>query len=224
MRTFATIISQPLAAGVLISVAAHGWLLHRELSAPASLPIPHLETGRTVVQLTLLPSPPPAVPAHETTLPSAEATPPVIIPEAAPLEAIPDEVPVERQEHPVPEEPILPQPETTASAPDASAESVPNTEEQTGVYSDAFTTSAFRPEYPRVSRQRGEEGTVVLAVTVLSTGNAGNVEVLHSSGYRRLDRAAIEGARQTRFTAALEGDKPVDSVIELTFTFRLTHD
>lgn len=93
-----------------------------------------------------------------------------------------------------------------------------------GVTAAAAATGTFRPTYPRISRRRGEEGTVSLSIQVLADGSVGQVSVLQSSGHRRLDEAAIEGARQTIFNPALVLGQPVDSTINLSYAFRLTHD
>ena len=97
-------------------------------------------------------------------------------------------------------------------------------EEEKGVVTDAMPVGAFHPDYPRISRRRGEEGKVVLSVHVLSNGTVSDVTILQSSGYRRLDAAAMNGARQTTFDPALQFGHPVESTTHLTYTFRLTDD
>jgi len=49
------------------------------------------------------------------------------------------------------------------------------------------------PDYPDVSRRLGEEGTVILQALVDGSGRAIAAKIVTSSGYPRLDRAAIEG-------------------------------
>lgn len=60
------------------------------------------------------------------------------------------------------------------------------------------------PKYPLVSRRLGEEGTVVLLVSVGANGRAVSVEVEKGCGYDRLERAAIEAARAATFTVCRE--------------------
>ena len=48
----------------------------------------------------------------------------------------------------------------------------------------------IKPEYPRISRERGEEGNVVLQVE-MSSGGSRDIKVIKSSGYHRLDKAAV---------------------------------
>jgi periplasmic protein TonB len=51
------------------------------------------------------------------------------------------------------------------------------------------------PDYPPVSRRLGEEGTVVIDVLVDPAGRAVDAKILQSSGFPRLDQAAIAGVK-----------------------------
>ncbi len=73
-----------------------------------------------------------------------------------------------------------------------------------------------RPEYPRYSRERGEEGRVVLVVQVFSSGVPGEIKVLNSSGHKRLDRAAVKAVKGSFFNAAQS-----TSYVKIAFRFRL---
>ncbi len=53
------------------------------------------------------------------------------------------------------------------------------------------------PKYPEVSRRLGEEGQVVLVVSVAPSGEVTDAEVEQSSGHPRLDSAAVEEARES---------------------------
>jgi protein TonB len=61
--------------------------------------------------------------------------------------------------------------------------------------------------YPAESRALGEEGTVVLRITINATGRPTNIRVLASSGFSRLDRAAIEAGWRCRIRNANAGDQ-----------------
>jgi protein TonB len=56
------------------------------------------------------------------------------------------------------------------------------------------------PQYPTVAQRRGWEGTVRVGLSVLADGTVEEVSLRQSSGYNVLDRAAVEVARQSRFT------------------------
>jgi protein TonB len=198
MQYTGAITRQPIIIGLLLSIALHGAMLHnRAIWAP---PVPHLETGRTAIQLTLLPSPSgnaTASPAKQTTV---------------------QPVPAQNDE---PARQLAPARESAASQ---YSEPSAQTEEQKGITSPAAASGAFHPTYPRTARQRGEEGTVTLRVQVLPDGTAGAIEVLQSSGYGRLDRAAVKAAGKTEYDPALLLGQTVESMIELSYTYRLTSD
>jgi protein TonB len=81
-----------------------------------------------------------------------------------------------------------------------------------------------QPEYPPSSRRAGEEGTVQLQVLVLESGRAGEVKVAKSSGFPKLDEAAVaEVKRNWRFVPGKEDGKPVSMWHTFAVTFRLTN-
>ena len=77
------------------------------------------------------------------------------------------------------------------------------------------------PEYPRLSRRLAEQGTVELRMRVLADGSVGEVAIVRSSGFERLDRAALEGVRRWRCRAATRDGVPHDSDVVHRFTFHL---
>lgn len=60
--------------------------------------------------------------------------------------------------------------------------------------SPGLAIPAIEPEYPRRSRESGEEGTVVLRVSAVSGRRS--IEIIKSSGYRRLDKAAATAVEE----------------------------
>ena len=85
----------------------------------------------------------------------------------------------------------------------------------------AKITLASKPSYPRYCRLHEEEGTTVLSVEVLSNGEMGRVDVVRSSGYRRLDEAAVKGIRKAELIPAFKDGKKVTSVKRIAITFDL---
>lgn len=80
-----------------------------------------------------------------------------------------------------------------------------------------------QPEYPPSSRRAGETGTVILEVYVLENGRAGDVRVKKSSGFPKLDEAAVrEVKRSWRLVPGTEGGKPVPMWGQFAVTFKLT--
>ena len=78
------------------------------------------------------------------------------------------------------------------------------------------------PEYPPVSRRLGERGTARLALTVSHAGTVSEAEIVNSSGYPRLDAAAIAWIKaHWRYQPAREGAKPVAAKVQAVVEFRL---
>ncbi|WP_143896499.1 energy transducer TonB, partial [Tepidimonas sediminis] len=55
------------------------------------------------------------------------------------------------------------------------------------------------PAYPALSRRLGEQGRVVLRVRIEPDGTASAAEIRTSSGYERLDKAALEAVLRWRY-------------------------
>lgn len=203
----------PLAVALALSLLLHGAVLGRKgWTRP---PEARLEAGRTVVHLTLQPSI-----ARSAELPEPAPEP---MPEPEPV-AVPEPVMVAMPE-PVTETAPAVEPAETAPRPEPAAiEQAASPIESKGVESEASVLGTFSPAYPRMSQRRNEEGTVRVSIGVRADGTAGRVEILQSSGFHRLDEAALEGARKTSFAPALRRNRPVESTIELSFTFRLTNE
>ncbi len=75
------------------------------------------------------------------------------------------------------------------------------------------------PVYPALSRRLGEQGRVILRVLVGLGGDPERIEVLQSSGFPKLDGAAREAARKSRFRPYVEDGKatPVWALIPIHF-------
>lgn len=206
--------SVPLLGCVALSVAVHATVLcSRGLYRP---PAPHLQTGRTVLQLTLAPSA-----ASRAAAPTDPLPAPVTLPVPARSAASP--IPIETPHPEAESEAVPPAPAVGKDAIDAAEQDASLTKDK-GVTAEAAAASAVRPVYPRISRRRGEEGTVTLSVDVSASGRAGRVEIIRSSGHPRLDQAACTAVSDTSFTPAQQLGRAVDSTVELSFTFTLTDD
>ena len=75
------------------------------------------------------------------------------------------------------------------------------------------------PKYPRVSRKRGEKGRVLVKVFINRDGSSEKVEIEQSSGFNRLDQAAMESAKKCRFVPAKRNGKPVKTLATIPYTF-----
>lgn len=64
------------------------------------------------------------------------------------------------------------------------------------------------PEYPRLSRRLGEQGRVVLRVLIGADGSAAQAEVRASSGFERLDQAALRAVLRWKYVPGRRGGTP----------------
>lgn len=74
-------------------------------------------------------------------------------------------------------------------------------------------------DYPLASRRLGEQGVVQVSVLVDARGRPEDMQVLRSSGYPRLDEAALDTVRATRFRPYTEDGvaRPFRVVMPLVF-------
>ena len=80
----------------------------------------------------------------------------------------------------------------------------------------------FEAPYPPASQRLGEAGTVVVRVVVGIDGRVVRASIAQSSGFARLDEAALKRAlAKWRFIPALRDGAPVEAEREVPVTFRL---
>lgn len=77
------------------------------------------------------------------------------------------------------------------------------------------------PVYPPRARQAGQEGKVILRVTIDSSGQTESIEVKTSSSYSSLDEAAKEAVRRVRFRPYTSGGVPMRAMADIPFDFKL---
>lgn len=80
---------------------------------------------------------------------------------------------------------------------------------------------AIRPDYPKGARQRGEQGDVILEISVNRDGTVDDVNVVSSCGFRELEESAVKAAKAARFTPAMSGLKSVSSKARIKLSFKL---
>lgn len=137
--------------------------------------------------------------------------PPVVQPQPVLAVASPNPAPSSFVVAPQPPAPP-PQPVATAPAPAAPV---------TAARFDADYLHNPKPAYPPISRRSGEEGKVLLKVRVSPQGTALDVAVSKSSGFARLDNAALEAVNRWRFVPAKRGDEAIESSVIVPITFAL---
>ena len=202
---------------VILALLLHGAVLFLWKSAPCKPLIPSLgEEGFVEVELCA----PASISDAQAVLPAVEEPALEEVPLAEPITELADlSIP---QSTPAPPSASLPQkiasPRVVRS--NHSVPSSPKGKSDTrapassvGVGSSAKLIS--RPSfivkpganYPMESQAAGEEGTVVLRITVNASGRPIDVRVVASSGFSRLDRAAVEGGWRCRIRNAHAGDQ-----------------
>lgn len=196
------------------------------LAALAGVTLAH--AGLLAVFLSNRPTPAPVMspPAVVGVLVSTHSEP-VTAPPAPPVVAAPRPAPASapapvRELPPSERAPVLPpQPPApaTAAAPSAEAPPAPavpaapaSTDSSasaavTPPRSDAAHLNNPKPVYPAVSRRLKEEGTVVLEVFIQSDGSVGDLRVKRSSGFARLDEAALAAVRRWKYLPARRGSE-----------------
>ena len=117
---------------------------------------------------------------------------------------------------------------TAALAPkspsDASTTSTASTEPEPTV---TLPSSAARylnnppPAYPRLSRRVGEQGTVIVHARIDVQGRAQGASIGRSSGYPRLDQAALAAVQRWRFAPGTRAGVPEAMWVDIPIPFVL---
>lgn len=95
-----------------------------------------------------------------------------------------------------------------------------------GTHSPDFILPSLREEpapvrYPRWAVREGWEGTFVIAVEVLATGEVGRWKIMESTGYPLLDDVAVKAVTSWHFHPATELGRAVVSCIQIPIHFEL---
>ena len=178
------------------------------------------------------PEPEPVVPP-EPAPPTAEPTPE---PEPKPDEIAPrtpdqKPKPIERPEQTakrVSPPPVTRAGPSTPASPRAAAAALGTRTgtETSGPKKDGATTKAIAtyspaPTYPAESKAAAERGTALILASVDATGRITSVSVKKSSGFPRLDRAALEAMRRHKLKPAMRNGQPIATTVEKPFRFNL---
>ena len=114
---------------------------------------------------------------------------------------------------PPPESPAASQASTAAvaqmAAPVPAAEAKEPAVPVTPPRADAAMLNNPAPVYPALSRRFREAGRVLFDVYILPDGSVGQIKLKRSSGFARLDDAALEAIRRWRYIPAKRGNEPI---------------
>ncbi|MCC8401394.1 energy transducer TonB [Paraburkholderia sp. MMS20-SJTN17] len=78
------------------------------------------------------------------------------------------------------------------------------------------------PDYPTLSKRRHETGIASVRFVIGLTGKLDNIELTKSSGYSRLDDAAVAAMHASACKPHLENGEPVRAAYTQSFNFDLT--
>lgn len=176
---------------------------HAEPVKPQSQPIP--ETVKPAVKPKVQPRkvavipPKPVIAATSTT---AEST------IAQPVEAPPAPTVVAAAN---------PVPAATSASPNSTADDAPVTLPH--LNADYLNNPA--PDYPPASRELGEQGRVLLRAMINTDGTVAQVVLRKSSGFDRLDQAALDTVKNWRFVPAQRGEQKVSAWVVVPVAFSL---
>lgn len=87
--------------------------------------------------------------------------------------------------------------------------------------SDADYLNNPAPSYPAISRRLGEQGKVVIRVLIDKDGKPQQGEIEHSSGYARLDQAALRAVMGWRYVPGLRNGTAQDMWFNVPINFTL---
>lgn len=199
---------RPRSMGLLLVLAAHaalGWLIVQGLGLRIALPMPTEPFEARV--LTERPSP--VEPLRQPREPDVTGRTRVDLPppELPPIEAAADTA------IGMPADPV---PSDGYAAGDAAAVT------QREAVSVDPRRPLTQPPYPAASVRFGEEGSVTLELQVARDGRVLEARVLQSSGFPRLDAAAIDEARRIwRLRPATEAGRAIEARYAVRVSFRL---
>jgi protein TonB len=81
--------------------------------------------------------------------------------------------------------------------------------------------SSSRPVYPRVARESGWEGTVIVRTLIDTNGLPNQVKIRKSCGHPTLDQAAQEAVKSWTFQPAKDGNIPITKWVDIPIKFDL---
>src|SRR5690606_19395087 len=86
---------------------------------------------------------------------------------------------------------------------------------------DISYRARFKPRYPPQAIRQRHAGKVILLVLVAVDGTPKEIKVEQSSGYRELDRAAIDAANKWRFNPGSRNGAPYEGWARVPIDFQL---
>lgn len=160
------------------------------------------------------PEEPPPPPPPEPPPPPPPEPEPKPVPKPKPLPKAPPSERAVKAPEPPPPPPVEPSPQPAKESEPTPAPVVPPNAEASELNNPA-------PAYPNLSRRLGEKGTVTLEILVKANGTVGDIKVKKSTGFKRLDEAAVKAISRWKFVPASQAGIAIDYWYEIDFEFDL---
>ena len=194
-----------------VQPALESRVMTAQLLPPAPVAAP------AAVQSVAPPPPTPTPPVHSKPKVQPKPTPK---PTPAPLREAPAPSPV-TVAPPEPAAPAAPAAPPTPAAPAAPAIGRQTMEISAPKNVSHLDCNIAKPDYPALSRRRGETGTAYVKFVVGLTGKLENIELKKSSGFSRLNDAALAAAHASACKPYLEDGQPIRAAYTQPYNFNL---
>ena len=77
------------------------------------------------------------------------------------------------------------------------------------------------PIYPRASKRLGEEGVVKVRLDISVVGTTTHATIIQTSGFERLDNAALRAVKNWKFEPATRDGRPIETSIDIPVRFNI---
>ncbi|ARM00247.1 energy transducer TonB [Burkholderia pseudomallei] len=229
-------VKRRIAVVAAFVAATHVVALAVALTLREAVPLRPIES-RTIMAELISPPPtaaPAAIQSIPTPLPPKPAPVQKIKPKVQPRRT-PKPTPAPRPVAQAPSQHEIAAPEPAPPAPPAPAAPAPATPAASAAPAAGKPTMALsapknvthidcsivQPDYPLLSRRHGETGTAMVRFVVGLTGRIENLELKKSSGYDRLDQAALDAMHASSCKPYLENGEPIRAAYTQPFNFNL---
>jgi protein TonB len=121
--------------------------------------------------------------------------------------------------------PVTPATMTTTTAAINSTETLTTPAANKSVFIPVNTdirSGCRKPDYPTQAQENREEGAVTLELRIDAHGAVSSARVKQSSGFRSLDRAAVQALKECVFKPATQDGQAIESLANLTYIWKLT--
>src|SRR5262249_29258472 len=82
----------------------------------------------------------------------------------------------------------------------------------------------MQPDYPPAARRLGEEGRVVLELTIRADGTIHQSSIVQTSGFNVLDQSALKTSMSWHYVPAMKRGTPVEAKARVPVIFKLLQD